>query len=237
MPCDYHRRMPATAIDAGHPGLKPALDAGLQPRAAEQLLAFYDEPHRFYHDRVHIREMFDAALKHELKLSPAQILAVLAHDAVYVPGAKRGDNESLPAQLMRVYAPQVEPAVLDAAFAIIIDTTDHVPRHAESTTVLDLDLMRLGAAPDDFERYSWQVFAEHRPLIAVRDGLAAWHFFDERRAQFFRTLMTRPAIYHLAPMRAAYERACHINLGQTVAGAMRDRPPPPDYCRVLRNDA
>jgi hypothetical protein len=31
------------AIDASHPGLKPALDAGLH-RAP--LLAFYDEPHR-----------------------------------------------------------------------------------------------------------------------------------------------------------------------------------------------
>jgi predicted metal-dependent HD superfamily phosphohydrolase len=223
--------MTTKAIDASHPGLKPALDAGLQPRAAEQLLAFYDEPHRYYHNRVHIREMLDAALKHELKLSAAQTFAVLAHDAVYVPGAQRGDNETLSAQLMRVYAPKVDIAVLDAAFAIIIDTTDHMPRHTESTAVLDLDLMRLGAAPDDFERYSWEVFGEQRPLIAVDDYLAAWHFFDDKRAQFFQTLMTRPAIFHLAPMRAEYERACHINLGQTIAGAMRDRPPPKGYFR------
>ena len=70
--------MKKKAIDASHPGLKPALDAGLQPRAAEHLLAFYDEPHRYYHNRVHIREMLDAALKHELKLSAAQTFAVLA---------------------------------------------------------------------------------------------------------------------------------------------------------------
>ncbi len=223
--------MKAKAIDVSHPALKSALDAGLQPRAAEHLLRFYDEPHRYYHNRVHIREMFDAALQHELRLSPAQTFAVLAHDAVYVPGAQRGDNETLSAQLMRVYAPKVAIAVLDAAFAIIIDTTDHVPRHSESTAVLDLDLMRLGAGPDDFERYSWEVFAEQRPLIAVNDYLAAWQFFDDKRAQFFQTLMTRPAIFHLAPMRAAYERASHINLGQTIAGAMRDRPPPKGYFR------
>ena len=223
--------MTRKAINASHPGLKPALDAGLQPRAAEHLLAFYDEPHRYYHNRVHIREMLDAALKHELKLSAAQTFAVLAHDAVYVPGAQRGDNETLSAQLMRVYAPKVDIAVLDAAFAIIIDTTDHMPRHTESTAVLDLDLMRLGAGPDDFERYSWEVFGEQRPLIAVDDYLAAWQFFDDKRAQFFQTLMTRPTIFHLAPMRVAYERACHINLGQTIAGAMRDRPPPKGYFR------
>ena len=87
--------MNAKAIEASHPGLKPALEAGLQPRAAEQLLRFYDEPHRYYHNRVHIREMFDAALKHELKLSAAQTFAVLAHDAVYVPGAQRGASRSM----------------------------------------------------------------------------------------------------------------------------------------------
>jgi predicted metal-dependent HD superfamily phosphohydrolase len=224
--------MNTKAIEASHPGLKPALDAGLQPRAAEELLAFYDEPHRYYHNRVHIREMFDAALQQELKLSPAQTFAVLAHDAVYVPGAQRGYNETLSAQLMRVYAPKVDLAVLDAAFAIIIDTTDHLARHAESTAVLDLDLMRLGAAPKDFERYSWEVFAEQRPLIAVEDDVGAWRFFDERRAQFFQTLMGRPSIFHLAPMRAAYERACQINLGQTIAGAMRDGPPSDYYRRT-----
>lgn len=228
----YDDYMNPIVLDSSHPALKPALDVGLQPRAADQLLAFYDEPHRHYHNRVHIREMFDAALKHELRLSAPQTLAVLAHDAVYVPGAQRGDNETLSAQLMRVYAPQVPVAVLDAAFAIIIDTTDHVPRHAESLAVLDLDLMRLGAAPAAFERYSWQVFAEQRPLIALADDTAAWHFFDERRAQFFQMLMTRPEIYHLPAMRAAYGRACHINLGQTIAGAARDRVPPSDYRRT-----
>jgi len=144
--------MQVTALNPSHPALRPAMAAGLQPRAAEQLLAFYDEPHRHYHNRAHIREMLDASVELGLGLSPAQAFAVLAHDAVYVPGAQRGDNENLSAQLMRVYAPNVDVAVLDPAFAIIIDTTDHVPRHAESTKVLDLDLMRLGAAPDDFER-------------------------------------------------------------------------------------
>jgi len=63
---------------------------------------------------------------------------------------------------MRVYAPRVAIEYFDAAFAIVIDSTDHVPRHLQSTAVLDLDLMRLGVPPADFERYSWEVFAEQR---------------------------------------------------------------------------
>jgi len=69
-------------------------------------------------------------------------------------------------------------------------------------------------------------------LIALDEDTAAWQFFDERRSKFFQTLMLRPEIFHLASMRAAYQRACHINLGQTIAGAARDRPPPAQYCRI-----
>ena len=224
----------SAAVDAGHPALRPALDAGLTPDAASQLLAFYDEPHRSYHNRVHIGEMLDASLQHELNLSAAQTLAVLAHDAVYVPGAQRGSNEALSAQLLRVYAFRVDQTTLDAACAIVIDTTDHAPRHAESPAVLDLDLMRLGSAPEQFERYSWQVFDEYRPLIAINGDLAAWHFFDQRRAQFFQTLIPRSTLYHLEPMRAAYERACRFNLQQTIAGAFRDRPPAANHLRASR---
>ena len=72
--------MNTKAIDAS--GAETCARRRLQPRAAEHLLAFYDQPHRYYHNRVHIREMLNAALKHELKLSAAQTFAVLAHDAV-----------------------------------------------------------------------------------------------------------------------------------------------------------
>jgi predicted metal-dependent HD superfamily phosphohydrolase len=213
----YDARMTASALNAQHRAFEPAVSAGMSPRAIDQLLAFYDEPHRSYHSRVHVQEMLDASLADGARLSAAQVLAVLAHDAVYVPGAPRGSNETLSAQLLKVYARSVAAAVVDAAAAIIHDTIDHQPRHAESPTVLDLDLMRLGAEPAAFERYSREVFFEQRPLITLADDDAAWHWFDQRRAQFFETMLARPQIYRQPQMRAAYEQRCRQNLSAVVA--------------------
>jgi hypothetical protein len=176
---------------ATHPAFGAAIAAGLAPCRACAIAAFYDEPHRHYHARAHIREMFDHAVASGLRLSPAQALAVLFHDAVYVPGAPRGSNEMMSAQLMRVYCGALAAPLLDRAYGIIIDTADHVASCAESELVLDLDLMRLGAAPDDFARYSNAVFDEQRPLIVLADDGEARGFFESRRAPFFDRLLAR----------------------------------------------
>jgi predicted metal-dependent HD superfamily phosphohydrolase len=212
----YDSRMTASALNAQHRGFEPAVSAGMSPLAIDQLLAFYDEPHRSYHTRLHVQEMLDASLAADGRLSVAQLLAVLAHDAVYVPGAPRGSNETLSAQLLKVYARGVAAAIVDAAAAIIHDTIDHQPRHAESPAVLDLDLMRLGAEPAAFERFSREVFFEQRPLIMLDDDDAAWRWFDQRRAQFFETMLARPQIYRQPHMRATYEERCRQNLTAIV---------------------
>ena len=201
---------------ASHPALASALAAGLRPTQVEQAVAFYDEPHRHYHGRAHIVEMLDAAHAGGFALSPAQALAVLFHDAVYVPGAARGSNETMSAQLMRVYQGHVAGAVVEVAYAIIIDTADHVARRPESELVLDLDLIRLGAPPSAFARYSAAVFAEQRPLIALDDEAAAREYFEIQRVPFFERLLARDAIYCLADFRARYEMQARRNMRAAI---------------------
>ena len=70
-----------------HPALGGLHRIGLSGARIEQVLRFYDEPHRCYHDRRHLREIFDEVQRHELPLAPEQALALLFHDAIYVPGA------------------------------------------------------------------------------------------------------------------------------------------------------
>jgi predicted metal-dependent HD superfamily phosphohydrolase len=205
------------AFDAGHAAFRPLLDRGLPAAIVTQALAFYDEPHRCYHDRRHLQEMFDAADALGFALSPAQILAVLFHDAVYVPGAPPGMNETMSAQLLRVYAGRLDPDSVERACAIVMDTVDHAPGSDEAQLVLDLDLMRLSAGPAEFERYSRQVFEEQRPLIDVTDDGEAWGRFVARRRAFFERLLARPAIYSVAAFRDRFEALARTNLRQAVA--------------------
>jgi len=207
---------PEQVLDHRHPALQPLLASGYPAARIEQVLAFYDEPHRRYHNRLHLREMLDTAVRMECALLPAQALAVIFHDAVYVPGAARGVNEAMSAQMLRVYGADVPNASLELAYRIVIDTADHMPRSDESRLVLDLDLIRLAVSAADFERYSREVFVEQRPLVPIADEDEAWMFFQRRRSGFFERLLERPEIFCLPIFRQRYEAITRANLRHAI---------------------
>lgn len=211
--------VPNPVLDHRHPALRPLRDTGYPDGRIDQVLAFYDEPHRHYHNRTHLREMLDVAQQMDCALLPAQALALIFHDAVYVPGAARGVNEAMSAQLLRVYAGGLPNAMLELAYRIVIDTADHLPRTEESRLVLDLDLMRLAVDAADFDRYSREVFAEQRPLVLITDETLAWSFFQRRRIGFFERLLERPEIFCLPAFRARYEEVTRANLRAAIASA------------------
>lgn len=211
---------PALEQDAMHPALHAVRAAGLSAQTLAQVFAFYDEPHRAYHDRAHIREMLDHALTLPQPLSAEQGLAVLFHDAVYVPGAPNGANEALSAQLMRVYAGKLPRTLVGSASSIVIDTIDHIARSPAAAAVVDLDLLRLAAAPPRFAEVSQQVFAEWRPLLSTYDEVGAWAHFAQCQADFFRLLLKHEFIYALPAMRTTFETIARRNLEQAITEAM-----------------
>jgi predicted metal-dependent HD superfamily phosphohydrolase len=206
-----------TPLNSSHPALAPLVALGMREETLAQVLGFYDEPHRHYHNRVHLREMFETAALLGCALTPAQTLAILFHDAIYVPGAARGSNEAMSAQLLRVYAAGLPAAVVDEASAIILDTAEHRANSDAARLVLDLDLMRLSVQADDFERYSREVFAEQRPLVMIEDDEAAWRYFLARRVAFFQRLLARPSIFHLPLFREKFESVTRTNLRRELA--------------------
>ncbi len=203
-------------LDPGHPALAPLLRSGYPADRIAQVMAFYDEPHRRYHDRRHLREMLDIAAEMDCAMTPAQALALLFHDAVYVPGAARGVNEAMSAQLLRVYGAGVAADTLELAYRIVIDTADHLARTEQSRLVLDLDLMRLAVDDAAFDRYSRQVFDEQRPLVMISDDDLAWAFFQRRRIAFFERLLERPEIFCLPAFRVKYETITRDNLRRAI---------------------
>ena len=186
--------------------------AGFDARHIEWVMSLYDEPHRRYHNRSHILEMLEAAHRLEVTLSPAQALAILFHDAVYVPAAAHGVNEVMSVRLMRVGCSRMVRDVVGRAAAIIVDTIQHVARSEDAKIVLDLDLLRLAAPPVEFERYSRQLLQERRAFVPIQDDAEAWQEFCRYRRPFFEKLLARRAIFTEPAVHAALEQAARVNL-------------------------
>ena len=81
-----------------------------------------------------------------------QALAVLFHDAVYVPGCEH--NEAASAALIETMVDEVDDDVLRRAMQIVLDTCTHTPTTPDAATVLDLDLYRLAAPAEAFDAYT-----------------------------------------------------------------------------------
>ncbi|MDF3839248.1 DUF1653 domain-containing protein [Cupriavidus basilensis] len=189
------------------------------PRAAVlQVLACYDAPYRRYHDRQHVLEMFAVAQARGLALTPAQALAVLFHDAVYVPGCEH--NEAASAALIETMAQGVDTAAMSLAARIVMDTCGHRASTPESALVLDLDLYRLAAPAADFDAYTRAVFEENRTLLANRSGLAGdalYAGFMQRRIAFLQALAQRPQLF-LSPAFSDCEAPARANIARMAAG-------------------
>jgi predicted metal-dependent HD superfamily phosphohydrolase len=128
----------------------------------------YSEPHRVYHNHSHIgaclRLLRDtrSEISSELDPGPAfesrAALALLWHDAVYVPGDKR--NEQLSAELLRSLGPvmgQVPRAdhVIEHACQAILATKTHETtiNNPVDQVVIDIDLSILGADGPVYDDY------------------------------------------------------------------------------------
>ncbi len=211
----------ALPLDPQHPALHTLRGAGFSSERIAQVLAFYDESHRHYHNRLHLHEMFDMAHSLGLELRADEALAILFHDAVYVPGAARGANETGSAQLLRVYAGGMSATLVDSACQTVLATSDHVPEAGASRLVLDLDLMRLGVDYPAFDFYSRQVFAEQRALLPTADDEHAWFYFEACRVKFFKRLLGRSHIYALPAFRDRFEDSARRNMERSIAEVRR----------------
>jgi predicted metal-dependent HD superfamily phosphohydrolase len=195
----------------------------------------YDEPHRGYHNVEHLDELIALAHRHTPDLGDAEQWALLFHDAIYKPGAPRGENEKASARLMQTAAyaltdpparrggggPAVPPllptADLARASRIIEATTHAEPPPAEAARVCDLDLWRLAAPWEDFQRHALGIRHEYLPLHA--DEAAFW----KARHAFYEAMLAKPHLFATDYFRDRFETPARENMRRAL---MAPLPPP-----------
>lgn len=185
----------------------------------ELALVHYRQPHRFYHDTAHVQEMMALSRALKFDLSSAEELAILWHDAVYVPGADKGLNEKLSAKLMLATAANgpsffsaIDKPTLLAAEHIILETTHAGEPSAEAERVIDLDLYRLGSPWAEFDRHAHAIEREFRVLHDSAEK------FWTARGNFYRSMLQRPHLFATTLFRERYEAQAHDNLRRGAEG-------------------
>ncbi len=139
-----------------------------------EAVAAWRSPGRAYHSLSHLEATLTLAQDVSRRIGwthPREVfLALLFHDAVYVPEARDNEEQSavLAARLLREHG--VEGSV---DVRLVVDWIRLTARHGrlraaevdeETALLLDCDLAILGAAPGDFDAYEAGVAAEYAHL-------------------------------------------------------------------------
>lgn len=189
----------------------------------DTLIARWNEPHRRYHDELHLEDVLLAlnqlATQGE-QPSPATLLAAWFHDAVYQGVAGTDERESSQLALTELSAHTLDPSLVQQVGELIISTTPTLS-HGEvshpAALLLDADLSIFAAGDSRYRQYTHAVRAEYAHVSPEQ--------FREGRAQILQSYLARPTIYFIATSQKLWEQRARTNLSLEVAELLSGTPP------------
>jgi predicted metal-dependent HD superfamily phosphohydrolase/DNA-binding transcriptional regulator YbjK len=179
-----------------------------------ELLQAWTSPGRHYHTLEHLLTLSLAWLEvaEEGRWSEAtQVwLALLFHDAVYVPGAP--DNEERSALLLLKHRPEAQRAAELVRLTAAHGRLDARSLDEDARLFLDCDTAILGAPAAEYRRYAEQVASEWAPVVDA-DG---WR---QGRAAFVEGLLAQKRVFLSDRFHDLLEAQARWNLAAELAGA------------------
>ncbi|QUQ68520.1 HD domain-containing protein [Kutzneria sp. CA-103260] len=176
------------------------------------IVARYGEPHRRYHNLVHVRAVARDAVT-LVSLTEQEkaelILAACAHDVIY--DAVPGTDEQRSADWARSWLAKSNlEAIADRVSDLVLATIKHTaaPSDAVACALLDADLAILGSSAADYDAYAAAVRQEYS---AVTDE--AWR---SGRSSVLSSLLDRDWLYLTGNGRDRWEAAARRNLAREL---------------------
>jgi predicted metal-dependent HD superfamily phosphohydrolase len=175
----------------------------------------YRSPGRVYHGWSHVESCLEILREFPCERPRAVFLALLFHDAVYIPGS--ANNEALSAELARVELGQHstlgEAEIEDIARMIEATKSHHVPAGESGidlAATLDIDMSILAAPRAQYEAYAAGVRREYCPLVTTESR------FVVGRSAFLAGLLREPAIYNTPEGARRWEAAARANIAREL---------------------
>lgn len=188
--------------------------------AGDRLLRRWREPHRHYHDAVHLAEVLAAVdtLCAAQEVGDADrsvaLLAAWFHDAVY-SAEQHATNETESADLADSELARlgVRDEIRSRVGLLVLDTVSHelsAAGAADAARVVlhDADLWILAAPVARFDEYCRQVRDEYARVPAAA--------YAAGRSEVLRPFLVRPHVYRSAHARAEWEDHARENLAREL---------------------
>lgn len=175
------------------------------------LVEKYSEPHRAYHNLVHIQEclhLLDAARGFLARPEEAE-LAIWFHDAIY--DTRQSGNEARSAEWAeKVLRENGAPVEAANRVGHLIRLTSHQSKQltGDAAIVSDVDLAILGAEAERFDAYDAAI---RQKYIWVPDDV-----FRRERGRILAGFLTRPRIYHSPFFYEGLEELARANLRRVL---------------------
>ena len=178
----------------------------------EDLLLRWSEPHRRYHDVVHLHDVLlslDQLADLGEAVPPAVLLAAWFHDAVYDGAA--GDDERRSAELAVAELPRVGvvAAAAHEVARLVLATTPGAERSDHAAMVLgDADLAILASGPKRYAAYAAAVREEYAHVLEPD--------FRHGRAAILEGFLRAPRLYGTGAAHARWEERARMNLAGEI---------------------
>lgn len=192
--------------------------AGIQHHSEQmfrQIEHHYSEPHRRYHNALHVDECLrEVDLVREQATNPVALeLAIWFHDVVYDPRAS--DNEEQSARFATACLKEVNCSLAQRVSHLILTTQAHragsIP---DAPLLIDIDLSILGKPAERFAEFEAGIRNEY-----------AWVPIDvyrQKRAEILDGFLQRERIYFTQSFQNRYENGARQNLSKRIAELMRE---------------
>jgi predicted metal-dependent HD superfamily phosphohydrolase len=196
--------------------LPPEWMEGCDVRTIDRARAAHETTGRHYHTWEHVVVCVERLKTFPCAQPRIVFLALVFHDAVYVPG--RTDNEQASAALARETLSamcRTTETELDAIERMILATRDHHglsgTLSSDEVAILDLDLSVLGGSREEYARYARQIHDEYVPSAATEPR------FRVGRVEFLQRVLAMPFVFLTSEGRRRWDAAARANIAWEIS--------------------
>ncbi len=184
----------------------------LKKRYWNELRERYLEGGRFYHNLIHIANVYKALtpVKNEIEDWEVLVLAVLYHDIVYDVTQQDNEEQSAIWAERVMHSLNIEPKRIERCKRHILATKGHsISEDSDTNWFTDSDLAILGAESETYNRYCCQIRQEY---AVYPDAV-----YNEGRAKVLKSFLQKPHLFKTPEFQNQYEKQGRVNMERELA--------------------